>query len=281
MKAKRVRKRQSSNGKRGLKARPGASRSVAVAAFRASAALISRSAVASTRNLAGGQRGNAVPVFLIEDNRLLRDGLTAMLGAQGLKVIATARSGGEALRQVTRLKPQLVLLDSALGDRDSLNLVEAVKKVSPAIKVIVMHLLPAHEDVVAYVRAGVSGFIMKDASVAEFVSTIRKVADGASVLPPLMTGTLFSHVAAQAVSRGKRGLKAAMRMTAREKEVTALIAEGLGNKEIAGRLTIAAHTVKSHVHNILEKLALHSRLEVAAYAHTNGGRPAASDHGPA
>jgi DNA-binding NarL/FixJ family response regulator len=281
MKAKRVRKRQSSNGKRGLKSRPGTGRSVAVAAFRASAALISRSAVASTRNLAGGDKAHAVPVFLIEDNRLLRDGLTAMLGAQGLKVIATARSGGEALRQVTRLKPQLVLLDSALGDRDSLHLVEAVKKVSPAIKVIVMHLLPAHEDVVAYVRAGVSGFIMKDASVAEFVATIRKVADGASVLPPLMTGTLFSHVAAQAVSRGKRGMKAAMRMTGREKEVTALIAEGLGNKEIAGRLSIAAHTVKSHVHNILEKLALHSRLEVAAYAHTNGGRPAAPDHGPA
>jgi DNA-binding NarL/FixJ family response regulator len=211
-------------------------------------------------------------VFLIEDNRLLRDGLTAMLGAQGLKVIATARSGGGALRQVARLKPQLVLLDSALADRDSLRLVEAVKKVSPAIKVIVMHLLPAHEDVVAFVRAGVSGFIMKDASVAEFVGTIRSVADGASVLPPLMTGTLFSHVAAQAVTRGKRRLKAAMRMTTREREVTALIAEGLGNKEIAGRLSIAAHTVKSHVHNILEKLALHTRLEVAAYAHANGGR---------
>jgi two-component system NarL family response regulator len=213
-----------------------------------------------------------VPVFLIEDNRLLRDGLTAMLGAQGLKVIATARSGGEALRQVAKLKPQLVLLDSALGDRDSLRLVEAVRKVSPEIKVIVMHLLPAHEDIVAYVRAGVSGFIMKDASVAEFVATIRSVADGASVLPPLMTGTLFSHVAAQALSGGRRSVKAATRMTSREREVTGLIAKGLGNREIAGRLGIAAHTVKSHVHNILEKLALHTRLEVAAYAHADNGR---------
>jgi DNA-binding NarL/FixJ family response regulator len=230
------------------------------------AALITKAALGK-----GRAKANLVPVFLIEDNRLLRDGLTAMLGAQGLKVIATARSGGEALQQVTRLKPQLVLLDSALGDRDSLRLVEAVKKVSPAIKVIVMHLLPAHEDVVAYVRAGVSGFIMKDASVAEFVSTIRAVADGGSVLPRLMTGTLFSHVAEQALNGGRRSVKAAMRMTAREKEVTGLIAQGLGNREIAGRLSIAAHTVKSHVHNILEKLALHTRLEVAAYAHTNGG----------
>lgn len=258
------------NGKSGLKLSRGTRNVPRLAAWRASAAALI--AVPSGRRSAAVAKANAVPVFLIEDNRLLRDGLTVMLGAQGLKVIATARSGGEALRQVARLKPQLVLLDSALGDRDSLRLVEAVKKVSPGIKVIVMHLLPAHEDIVAYVRAGVSGFIMKDASVAEFVATIRSVADGRSVLPAIMTGTLFSHVAAQAVARGKRGQKAATRMTAREREVTALIAEGLGNKEIADRLRIAAHTVKSHVHNILEKLALHTRLEVAAYSHANGGR---------
>jgi DNA-binding NarL/FixJ family response regulator len=242
----------------------------AVALRESTATLITRATAPGAKGRLG--KANAVPVFLIEDNRLLRDGLTAMLGAQGLKVIATARSGGEALRQVSRLKPHLVLLDSALGDRDSLRLVETVKKVSPDIKVIVMHLLPTHEDVVAYVRAGVSGFIMKDASVAEFVATIRSVADGASVLPRLMTGTLFSHVAAQALARGKNGQKAVSRMTKRELEVTGLIANGLGNREIAGRLNIAAHTVKSHVHNILEKLALHTRLEVAAYAHANNGR---------
>jgi DNA-binding NarL/FixJ family response regulator len=102
------------------------------------------------------------------------------------------------------------------------------------------------------------------------------VADGASVLPPLLAGTLFSHVAAQARARGRRGAKAAVRMTAREREVIASIADGMGNKEIADRLHIATHTVKSHVHNILEKLALHTRLEVAAYAHEEGEEPAVS-----
>jgi DNA-binding NarL/FixJ family response regulator len=274
VKRKGQRTRGHSSGKRGRRPPPGARPPPGTGAWGTSAAaLISKVAVPRARKSAGGARKNGVPIFLIEDNRLLRDGLTVMLGAQGLTVIATARSGGEALRQVTRLKPQLVLLDSALGDRDSLRLVEAVRKASPATRLIVMHLLPSHEDVVAYVRAGVSGFIMKDAGIAEFVGTIRSVADGASVLPPLMTRTLFSHVADQALKRGKRGLAAATRMTAREREVTALIAEGLGNREIAGRLRIAAHTVKSHVHNILEKLALHTRLEVAAYAHANGGRP--------
>jgi len=273
----RILRLQRPDGGRRRKPRPGARSPEGVAAVQVAAAtLISRSAVRNAGRSSARVKANAIPVFLIEDNRLLRDGLTTMLGAQGLNVIATARSGGEALRQVARLKPQLVLLDSALGDRESLRLVEEVKQVSPAIKVIVMHLLPAHEDIVAFVRAGVSGFIMKDASASEFVGTIRAVADGASVLPPPMTRTLFSHVAAQAMTRGKRGMKAATRMTGREREVATLIAEGLSNKEIGGRLRIATHTVKSHVHNILEKLALSTRLEVASYAHANVRRQAAT-----
>ena len=215
----------------------------------------------------------SVPVFLIEDNRLLRDGLSAMLSSQGLSVVATARSGEEALREVARVKPQLVLLDSALGDRDSARFVKEVRDAFPEVKVIVMGLLPAHEDFVEFVKAGVAGFILKDATIEVFVATILAVADGVSVLPSMMTSTLFSHVASQALARGRRGVKAAVRMTARERQVIDSIADGLSNKEIADRLGIATHTVKSHVHNILEKLALHTRLEVAIYAHDQGRNP--------
>jgi DNA-binding NarL/FixJ family response regulator len=218
----------------------------------------------------------AVPVFLIEDNRLLRDGLSAMLSAQGLDVVATARSGHEAMREVGRVKPQLVLLDSALGDRDSPRFVQEVKQTFPDIKVIVMGLLPAHDDFVEFIKAGVAGFILKDATIEVFVETIMAVADGVNVLPSLLTSTLFTHVAAQAAARGKRGAKAAVRMTARERQVIESIAEGLSNKEIAERLHVATHTVKSHVHNILEKLALHTRLEVAVYAHDGGPEPVLS-----
>jgi DNA-binding NarL/FixJ family response regulator len=205
----------------------------------------------------------AVPVILIEDNRLLLEGLSAMLSAQGLKVVATARTGTEALRHVARHRPHLVLLDATLGDRDSLTLVTSVKKVFPDIKVIVMHLLPSQEDVVAFVRAGVSGFIMKDASLADFVSTIRAVADGGHVLPTVMTGTLFSHLADQAVNGKRAAVKAALRMTAPERDVMALIADGLDNRQVAERLGLRSQAVRSHLHNILEKLALHTRLEIA------------------
>ena len=215
-------------------------------------------------------RSRGLPVVLIDDNRLLRDGLSTLLGAQGFSVVATARSGQEALREVARVKPQLALLDSALGDREGPRFVQEMRQNFPDIKLIVMGLLPAEGDFVEFIKAGVAGFILKDATIETFVATIQAVADGEYVLPSPLTQTLFTHVAAQVRSRGKRGAKAAVRMTGRERQVMELIADGLGNKEIADRLHVATHTVKSHVHNILEKLALHTRLEVAAYAHDEG-----------
>ena len=126
-------------------------------------------------------------------------------------------------------------------------------------------------------KAGANGFIMKDATVQDLVSTIRSVALGADVVPPALTGTLLSHIAQQAAAiRQVPGAADAVRMTKREKEIMNLIAEGLSNKEIAQQLNIATYTVKSHVHNILEKLALHSRLQIAAYTHRAGPLSAAT-----
>jgi RNA polymerase sigma factor (sigma-70 family) len=149
-----------------------------------------------------------------------------------------------------------------------LRLVEWVRKQSPDVKVIVMDLIPVEADIVEFVKAGVSGFILKDATFDDFLGTIRSVAAGVKVLPPSLTGSLFSQIVEQVVEQGKIDLIAAVRMTKREREVIDLIAEGLSNKEIAQRLNIATYTVKSHIHNILEKLALHTRLQVANYAHT-------------
>src|SRR5271157_3240641 len=125
----------------------------------------------------------ALPVVLIDDNRLLRDGLSSLLNAQGLNVVATARNGSEALREVARVKPQLVLLDSALGDREGPRFVQEMRATFPDIRLIVMGLLPAHDDFLDFIKAGVRGFILKDATIEVFVATIMAVADGASVLP--------------------------------------------------------------------------------------------------
>ncbi len=210
-----------------------------------------------------------ISVALIEDNRLVREGIAVLLNQlPDLRVVGGASGGDTSL--LKQVNPQVVLLDLGLRNGDSLRVAEKVKKEFPDSKVIVMDLLPVHEDIVEFVNAGVSGFIMKDATLEDLVNTIRSVADGAHVLPPQMTGTLFSQIARDAVARGRPEVLDSVRMTPREREVINLIAEGLGNKEIAARLHIATHTVKSHVRNVMEKLTLHTRLQIAAYAHRDG-----------
>ena len=209
-----------------------------------------------------------ISLVLIEDNRLLREGIATMVRTQpGFKVLAASADVDEALQQGWEAKPDLVLLDLGLENHDSLSLTATIRGEVPSARVIIMGLLPLQEDVALYVRAGASGFVMKNASFEEFFATIRAVAGGAQVLPPALTTSLFTEVAKTVAATGKPDLMQSVRLTNREHQVIDLLSEGLSNKEIATRLCIAVHTVKSHVHNVLEKLALRSRLEVAAFSH--------------
>jgi len=210
-----------------------------------------------------------IQILLIEDNRLLREGLTAMLKEQPDFKITASPGNHDAVLRAKKLKPNVILLDLGLRSQNSLRLLGLLKKGSPDARVIGMDLVPVQEELVQYVQAGVSGFVLKDATFNEFLKTIRSVATGANVLPPLLTDSLFSQIVQYATHRKKGNPFSSVRMTSREREVIALIAEGLSNKEIAHRLHLATDTVKSHVHNILEKLALHTRLEIARFAHTN------------
>jgi two-component system, NarL family, nitrate/nitrite response regulator NarL len=217
--------------------------------------------------------GKTISLVLIDDNRLLREGLAGLIRKQpDFRILAASGDIEEALRKVREAKPRVVLLDFSLESHDSLRVTTTVRKEVPEARVIVMGLLPIQEDVAAFVRAGASGFIMKDASFDDFVRTIRSVADGADVLPPQLTGSLFGQITRQVVSRGRAPVLEGVRLTERERQVIDLLGEGLSNKEIAARLHVAIHTVKSHVHNVLEKLALHTRLEVAAFSHSGGNR---------
>src|SRR5690349_20133187 len=214
---------------------------------------------------------NKIRLLLIDDNRLLRDGITAMLkGHRDIKVVAASGNGENGILKIHKLKPNVILLDLGLRSQSSLHVVEIVKKEFPNAKVIVMDLAPAQGDVLQFVKAGASGFILKDATLDDFLATIRSVADGEKVLPPILSGSLFSQIIEHAVNGGRKNLNKAIQMTKREREVISLISDGLSNKEIGHRLHIATYTIKSHVHNIMEKLALHTRLEVANYTYTDG-----------
>jgi DNA-binding NarL/FixJ family response regulator len=207
-------------------------------------------------------------IMIIEDNRLLREGIAGMLDAHGdFQVVAVAEDG-DAVDQLVDSDqlPEIVLLDLALEKADSIRLMSTIQARMPSARIIAMDILPEQTDVVEIVKAGASGFILKSASVQEYVDAIRAVARGENVLPAVLTASLFTQIVDTAFESNQGALETSIRLTEREKEVVNLIAEGSSNKEIAARLHIATHTVKSHVHNILEKLALRSRLQIAAFA---------------
>ena len=219
-----------------------------------------------------------IRLLLVEDNRLLREGMTQMISKQpDLDVVAASEDFESLAPAAQKLKPHVVLLDLSSRDHDSLRAVEMVKEKIPEAKVVVMGLIPIQEDILELVKGGVSGFVLKEATLGDFVKTIKSVAEGAKVLPPQLTESLFSQIVDAAVRNGKVHPDD-VRMSKREQEVMDLIGEGLSNKEIAQRLHLATYTVKSYVHNILEKLALHTRLEVAAYTHGEGSSKTKSDN---
>jgi DNA-binding NarL/FixJ family response regulator len=211
-----------------------------------------------------------IRLLLIEDNRLLRDGILEIFKPhKDIVIIAASGDGKNTLVKIKQLKPNVVLLDLGLRSQNSLHVVEIVKKDFPQAKIIVMDLAPVQADILQYVKAGANGFILKDASLNDFLITIRKVSEGSTVLPPLLIDSLFSQIVDHAVREGKSKLKEAVRMTKREREVIGLLGEGMSNREIGQKIRVSTYTVKSHIHNIMEKLALHTRLEIANYSYTD------------
>ncbi|TAK59337.1 MAG: response regulator transcription factor [Bacteroidetes bacterium] len=214
-----------------------------------------------------------IRVLLIEDNRLLREGIALMLKKNGdIDVVAASGNAENSILNIHELKPDLILLDLGLRNQNNLHVVELVAKEFPQAKVIVMDIAPAQGDILQFVKAGVSGFILKDATIDDFLRTIRLVAQGANVLPSLMTGSLFSQIVEHAVNRSEKRsskLMESVRMTKRERQVIELVSDGMTNKEIAQKLNLSPYTVKSHIHNILEKLALHTRVQIARYSHAS------------
>jgi DNA-binding NarL/FixJ family response regulator len=191
-----------------------------------------------------------------------------MLNKQGdLKVIARSEDG-DAIHQLKNqdLRPDVVLLDLGLEKANSLILMAQILEELPSTRIIAMDILPEHVDIVEFVKAGGSGFILKNAPLEDWIKTIKTVVTGEMVLPSILTNSLFTQIIELTLNDGKELHADSIQFTHREREVVDLIAKGLSNKDIAESLHIATFTVKSHVHNILEKLTLSTRLQIAAFA---------------
>lgn len=212
---------------------------------------------------------SGIAIVLVEDIRLLADSIAPQLRKHGMRVSATARNGPEAVEAARRWQPRAILMDAASGSRGGPDVVEALRRVAPDACVVVMDLLPRRADVVAYIRAGAVGFVSRDDGIREVAATLHAVTAGERVLPRSLTPLVFDHIAAERPR--SRGADAVNRLTPRERQVCDLVADGLSNKEVGARLHIARHTVKTHVHNVLEKLSLRSRVQVARAARDGGG----------
>ena len=194
-------------------------------------------------------------MLVVEDNRMMRDGLARLLAAfPDVDIVASAESANAAMQPLRETKPQVVLLDAGLANGDSYEFLANLRATAPDAKAVVMDFVPAQQDVNQFIDGGANGFIMKDATAEDIVKAIRSVASGTDLPPPPAAPRPAGADVVGSISAGMSA-PGNVRLTKREQEIKELIAAGLGNKEIAQRLNIATNTVKSHVHNMLGKLA--------------------------
>ena len=221
----------------------------------------------------------SVSVLLVDDQQLMRMAFRMVIESQpDLSVAGEAANGLEAVAQVEALQPEVVLMDVRMPDLDGVEATRRIVNSGSAARVIILTTFDLDEYVYAALRAGASGFLLKDAQPADLLSAIRAVASGDAVVAPSITRRLldaYAHRLAPPGSDPTERLPPAQRaqleqLTAREHEVLLLVASSMSNAEIAEQLVLSEATVKSHVGRILAKLDLRDRVQIVVFAYESG-----------
>jgi two-component system response regulator NreC len=208
-------------------------------------------------------------VVIVEDHAIIREGLRSLFSSsKEFEVVGEAEDGREAITCIEELKPDLVLTDLSMPKMDGMDMIETIKKKSPDTKVIALTVHRTEEYVVATLKAGADGYVLKEADYAELMMAVKKVLKGKHYLSPEISGKLIDGYL-----DGRRSAKIESVweiLTRREREILKLIAEGHKNKEIAKQLYISVNTVEKHRSNIMDKLNLHSTAALLAFAMEKG-----------
>jgi len=199
-------------------------------------------------------------VLLVDDHPLTREALTALLEAHEFDVVGEAADGNEAIVEAERLQPDLVLLDLTMPELDGLGALPGLRQVAPDSEVVVLTASGTEDNLLAAIRAGAAGYLLKSEPPSRIVEFLRGIAQGEAAL----SGSVARRLLDQVRSGGRRGTvpdAVAQRLSAREVEVLLLLDEHLSTDDIAKRLFISEHTVRSHVKSLLRKLGVSSRRE--------------------
>jgi DNA-binding NarL/FixJ family response regulator len=214
--------------------------------------------------------GRTIRVVLADDQALVRAGFRSLLDAQdGIEIVGEASTGDDAVRLAAELRPDVVMMDIRMPGMDGLAATRAIAGDERLVdvRIVVLTTFGLDEYVFEAVRAGASGFLVKDADPDELVQAVRVVAEGDALLSPSITKQLMAEFAARAKQPSGDGLDD---LTDREREVVALVAEGLSNQEIAARLYVSPATAKTHVSRALAKLRARDRAQLVVIAYESG-----------
>ena len=212
---------------------------------------------------------NKIRVLLAEDHTIVRKGLRSLLdGEAGIEVIGEAEDGREAVEKVGQLLPDVVLMDITMPSLNGLEATRQIKKRFPEVKVVILTMHANEEYIFQILRAGASGYLVKQAAPTELLSAIQAAYQGESFLSPSISRKVIEEYIQQAEATAEKD--SYDQLTDREREVLQLIAEGHPNREIADLLHISVKTVETHRANLMDKLDVHSTAELTQYAIRKG-----------
>ncbi len=223
------------------------------------------------REAAGAKRQEPIRVLIADDHALFRRGLEMVLEEEDdIDLVGQASDGTEAVAVAGESLPDIVLMDIRMPKSSGIEACRGIKEVAPSAKIVILTISDEEEDLFEAIRAGASGYLLKDIPLDEVAEAVRAVHGGQSLINPSMAGKLLTEFATLA-KRDTEEEEAAQhvappKLTDREMEVLKLVARGMNNRDIAKELFISENTVKNHVRNILEKLQIHSRMEAVMIA---------------
>ncbi|MFD6095958.1 response regulator [Nocardiopsis flavescens] len=216
------------------------------------------------------ENGEEIRVLVVDDHPMWRDAVARDLDEAGLTVVGTAGDGAKALRIAPAARPTLAIVDLHLPDMTGVELTAGLTALAGPPRVLVLSASGAGDDVLAAVKAGATGYLVKSAGRDELLDAVRRVNRGEAVYTAGLAGLVLGEYRRLSSARERDGGDGTPALTPRETEVLRLVAKGLAYKQIAQRLSIAHRTVQNHVQNTLTKLHLHNRVELVRYAIDRG-----------